>query len=65
MIDAIESRLELICPNFFAGVFVEKDPFTHSDMWDALLLMTKSKVHRFYYAIVNKNIRFPSIMGYY
>ncbi|ORE16950.1 hypothetical protein BCV71DRAFT_265228 [Rhizopus microsporus] len=40
--DAIESRLELICPNFFAGVFVEKDPFTHSEMWDALLLMTKN-----------------------
>ncbi|CEP18758.1 hypothetical protein [Parasitella parasitica] len=40
-IDVVEPRLELICSHFFASVFVEKDTTTHSDMWDALLLMTK------------------------
>lgn len=42
-IDAVEPRLDLICPQFYASVFAEKDTATHSDMWDALLLMTKSK----------------------
>lgn len=41
--EMVGSRLELICPNFYASVFIEKDGSTHSDMWDALLLMTKSK----------------------
>lgn len=41
--EMIETRLDLICPNFYASVFTEKDTSTHSDMWDALLLMTKSK----------------------
>ncbi|KAL7316263.1 hypothetical protein PS15m_005384 [Mucor circinelloides] len=40
-IDVVESRLDLICPQFYASVFAEKDTATHSDMWDALLLMTK------------------------
>ncbi|KAI8637415.1 hypothetical protein BD408DRAFT_424529 [Parasitella parasitica] len=40
-VDVVEPRLELICPHFFASVFTEKDAATHSDMWDALLLMTK------------------------
>ncbi|KAI9346637.1 hypothetical protein BD770DRAFT_475389 [Pilaira anomala] len=39
--EMVGSRLELICPNFYASVFIEKDGSTHSDMWDALLLMTK------------------------
>ncbi|KAI7889142.1 uncharacterized protein EV154DRAFT_515547 [Mucor mucedo] len=39
--EMIETRLDLICPNFYASVFTEKDTSTHSDMWDALLLMTK------------------------
>lgn len=39
----VEKRLDVICPSFFAAVFVEKESFTHSEMWDALLLMTKSK----------------------
>jgi hypothetical protein len=43
-IEMVESRLELISPHFYASVFTEKDPSTHSDMWDALLLMTKSKL---------------------
>lgn len=42
-IDVVEPRLDLICPQFYASVFVEKDAATHSDMWDALLLMTKSE----------------------
>lgn len=41
--ELLESRLELICPHFYASVFTEKNTSTHSDMWDALLLMTKSK----------------------
>jgi hypothetical protein len=41
--DLVEPRLELISPHFYASVFTEKDKSTHSDMWDALLLMTKSK----------------------
>lgn len=44
-IDMIESRLDIICPHFYASVFTEKDMSTHSDMWDAFLLMTKSKLH--------------------
>ncbi|KAI7906774.1 uncharacterized protein BX663DRAFT_534810 [Cokeromyces recurvatus] len=40
-IEVVESRLDLICPCFYASVFTEKDTMTHSDMWDALLLMTK------------------------
>ncbi|KAI9471976.1 MAG: hypothetical protein EXX96DRAFT_622161 [Benjaminiella poitrasii] len=40
-IETIESRLDLICPCFYASVFNEKDVMTHSVMWDALLLMTK------------------------
>ncbi|KAI9274250.1 hypothetical protein BY458DRAFT_555169 [Sporodiniella umbellata] len=40
--DTFEDRLALICPNFFAAVFSEKEPFTHSEMWDALLLLTKN-----------------------
>jgi hypothetical protein len=43
MIDMVEKRLDVICPSFFAAVFVEKESFAHSEMWDALLLMTKSK----------------------
>ncbi|KAF7727113.1 hypothetical protein EC973_007974 [Apophysomyces ossiformis] len=39
--DAVDSRLEKICPSFFASVFSEKDALTHEDMWDAFLLMTK------------------------
>lgn len=41
--EMIEPRLDLICPHFYASVFTEKDGSTHSDMWDSLLLMTKSK----------------------
>jgi hypothetical protein len=41
--EMVESRLELICPHFYTSVFTEKDISTHSEMWDALLLMTKSK----------------------
>lgn len=41
--ELVEPRLEIICPYFYASVFTEKDKSTHSDMWDALLLMTKSK----------------------
>lgn len=43
MIDMVEKRLDVICPSFFAAVFIEKESFAHSEMWDALLLMTKSK----------------------
>lgn len=39
----VEKRLDVICPSFFAAVFIEKESFAHSEMWDALLLMTKSK----------------------
>ncbi|KAG0184295.1 hypothetical protein DFQ28_011431, partial [Apophysomyces sp. BC1034] len=39
--DALGSRLEEICPSFFASIFAEKDTVAHEDMWDALLLMTK------------------------
>lgn len=42
-IEMVDSRLDLVSPHFYASVFTEKDPSTHSDMWDALLLMTKSK----------------------
>lgn len=41
--ELLDTRLELICPHFYASVFTEKNSSTHSDMWDALLLMTKSK----------------------
>ncbi|KAI8085215.1 uncharacterized protein BX664DRAFT_338835 [Halteromyces radiatus] len=37
----LESRLDLICPDFFGTVFGDKDASVHSEMWDALLLMTK------------------------
>lgn len=42
--DMVENRFDLICPHFYASVFTEKDTSTHSEMWDALLLMTKSKL---------------------
>jgi hypothetical protein len=42
-IEMVETRLELISPHFYSSVFTEKDASSHSDMWDALLLMTKSK----------------------
>lgn len=45
--EMIETRLDLICPSFYSSVFTEKDTSTHSDMWDALLLMTKSKFLKF------------------
>ncbi|KAG1420549.1 hypothetical protein G6F59_007162 [Rhizopus arrhizus] len=40
--DMVEKRLDVICPSFFAAVFIEKESFAHSEMWDALLLMTKN-----------------------
>jgi hypothetical protein len=51
----VESRLDIICPSFFPAAFTEKEPSTHADMWDALLLMTKSNVFTI------KNI-YPSIL---
>ncbi|KAI8988239.1 hypothetical protein BDF20DRAFT_813891 [Mycotypha africana] len=39
--DMIERRMNLICPSLFGSVFKEKDSATHSNMWDAVLLMTK------------------------
>lgn len=39
----IQSRLDIICPEFYASVFSNKDTSSHSEMWDSLLLMTKSK----------------------
>ncbi|KAI9307130.1 hypothetical protein BJ944DRAFT_247631 [Cunninghamella echinulata] len=39
--EMIQSRLEIICPEFYASVFSNKDVSSHSEMWDSLLLMTK------------------------
>ncbi|CAO3592382.1 unnamed protein product [Absidia cylindrospora] len=39
--DVLESRLDMICPDFYASIFVDKDTSVHVEMWDSLLLMTK------------------------
>ncbi|KAI8341835.1 hypothetical protein BC941DRAFT_466733 [Chlamydoabsidia padenii] len=39
-LDTIQPRLDMICPDFYANVFGDKDSSVHGDMWDALLLMT-------------------------
>ncbi|CAO3634154.1 unnamed protein product [Cunninghamella blakesleeana] len=39
--DMIQSRLDVICPDFYSSIFSNKDPSSHSEMWDSLLLMTK------------------------
>ncbi|KAI8365943.1 uncharacterized protein BYT42DRAFT_600693 [Radiomyces spectabilis] len=40
--DVLLPRLEKICPGFFTAVFTEKEASTHADMWDAVLLLTKT-----------------------
>ncbi|KAI8382988.1 hypothetical protein BD560DRAFT_385726 [Blakeslea trispora] len=61
--DKVESRLELICPYFYPCVFTEKDPVTHSDMWDALLLMTK-KQPRSWLIIGKKKPALPKLYNF-
>lgn len=43
LLDVLKPRLEMVCPDFYASVFGDKDTSVHVEMWDALLLMTKSK----------------------
>ncbi|KAI8980517.1 hypothetical protein BDB01DRAFT_836734 [Pilobolus umbonatus] len=50
--DIVCTRLDIICPSFFTCIFNEKDPSTHSEMWDALLLMTKN--HPLSWIIIGK-----------
>ncbi|KAF9907518.1 hypothetical protein BX616_000396 [Lobosporangium transversale] len=38
----IKDRLEVISKVFFPATFSDKDPTTHGDLWDALLIYTKA-----------------------
>lgn len=39
--DLLSRYLDTVCPPLFAAFFSEKEPTTFSDLWDAILLMTK------------------------
>ncbi|KAJ3299483.1 hypothetical protein HK104_008755 [Borealophlyctis nickersoniae] len=40
--DAIEPRLDKIAPTFLGKVFGDKDTSTHAELWDSVLLFTKT-----------------------
>ncbi|KAG0049028.1 hypothetical protein BGZ83_006127 [Gryganskiella cystojenkinii] len=40
--ELIQDRLAIISKHFFPSAFADKDTTTHSDLWDALLVFTKS-----------------------
>ncbi|KAI9028280.1 hypothetical protein CLU79DRAFT_832688 [Phycomyces nitens] len=61
--DVLETRLELVCPEFFAAVFNEKDGSTHSSMWDALLLITK-KFPQSWIVIAKKKTSLPKLCNF-
>ncbi|KAL0097906.1 hypothetical protein J3Q64DRAFT_1694309 [Phycomyces blakesleeanus] len=61
--DILKTRLELVCPVFFAAVFNEKDGSTHSSMWDALLLITK-KFPESWIVIAKKKSAIPKLCNF-
>lgn len=40
--ELIQDRLAIISKHFFPSAFSDKDPTTHSDLWDALLVFTRA-----------------------
>lgn len=44
MIDIISPRLTVISPALFTSFLKEKEPATFSELWDAILLLTKGNV---------------------